>query len=60
MHSAPWSVTLYAALSHYQSLCRHEIARGTQFWAHDLDFESVRSRLICVALPNDLPDDDFS
>jgi hypothetical protein len=52
--------TLYAALSHYQALCRHEIAPGTQFWAHDLDFESVRSKLTCRAVSNDRPDDDFS
>ena len=51
--------TLYAAPSHYQALCRHEIAPGTQFWAHDLDFESVRSKLSGVAVPKDLPDDDF-
>ena len=52
--------TLYAALSHYQALCRSEIAPGTQFWAHDLDFESVRSKLSCVFALNDQPDGDFS
>jgi hypothetical protein len=50
--------TLYAALSHYQSLCQHKIiAPGTTLWAHDLDFERVRSKLTCVAVPNDLPDE---
>jgi hypothetical protein len=52
--------TLFAALSHYQALCRHEIAPGTPLWAHDLDFESVRSKLSCVDVPNYRPDDDFS
>jgi hypothetical protein len=51
--------TLYAALSHYQVLCRHEIAPGTLFWAHDLDFESVRKKLHYVAAPDNPPDDDF-
>jgi hypothetical protein len=51
--------TLHAALSHYQELCRLEIAPGTQFWAHELDFESVRSKLSGVAAPTGLPDDDF-
>jgi hypothetical protein len=50
--------TLYAALSHYQSLCRHEIAPGTPLWAHDMDFESVRSKLTCV-VRYDLSEDDF-
>lgn len=50
--------TLYAALSHYQALCRHAIAPGTPSWAHDLDFESVRKKLLCMAVSNHSPDDD--
>jgi hypothetical protein len=50
--------TLYAALSHYQALCRHAIAPGTPSWAHDLDFESVRKKLSCIAASNHPPHDD--